>query len=978
MSLALEGGFPTRLLESRENGTIATHLRTLLARLETHGTIDEDEAIAASHSSTTNLRSYDHEEFHVLCAELCLALLALKREAQAKAPSGVSATAWLDGMTPSWRETLPIGLTGEGGKRLLDDLISARAERIVGDAVCRRLLLFRDGGWVPGMVLGMTGGINIPRGIAEPSAGRLRVYSAGALASVLVGELGLLEPPTEEGDHWLCRPRGGRDHRGPFPFELPTSVELRSGELIKKKITWPRGESLRSELLIFADDRGDEAVTPASELAYLGASSLRTRRGRVYLLTPTDFVVTALESGESLEPIWQGERQLFEVTFPVRAGAGNGDFYRVEVGADGERVEQLEVRGQHLRGAEAVDSRLAIYAGRPLLRTRINGRTESPKSGQIQWRGLDNSIWKDWVAQPPADGMGLVEVVWKDPKSRAMRDRCTFAILPEGAAIKPRPSGKLGVAYEVEGMGDWTLALAETGGVQSEPEPGCLNVWFDAKPRRRLSFALHKPHGTPISISCTAPLRDGGFASSDDALLPTHAKVMLDDVRGAVAFADGREWLYLRGPAGGGAHFAFSDELPLWSLSEEITRLLGAGSGLDDEVVAELGQFGGAKLTIGRYAAQVMVSGGEVSVAGEPVPKDLANTRNLEWLSICRPETRILARRSWAERLTHPTEPLPDDLEGPGLILLREGDRVIGRPTLTIGQAPRGREAFSDLQKAALIQFQDDRYNALDEALSRLSQSTPAAARDRDYLVSLVTALNGVPPVALDVLKRLALTSSAQAALIGATTDEDARALVWKLERELPFMWALVPVGDWADAFAAQSAALVSALIKADVEGPQATEIAASSVARAVEQLADLDPLLRTPLAFAGFSTAEARTAPLLFDSAQDRIRRTAYDDDRMARPPKGASVDPASLSCFRATDSPVREHLPDFTRFDPSQWEGLDAPCAAALAAAGHAKLKSKMMGRIRAALAEEPLSFADMYAASLTLLAHHRPLNC
>jgi hypothetical protein len=88
--------------------------------------------------------------------------------------------------------------------------------------------------------------------------------------------------------------------------------------------------------------------------------------------------------------------------------------------------------------------------------------------------------------------------------------------------------------------------------------------------------------------------------------------------------------------------------------------------------------------------------------------------------------------------------------------------------------------------------------------------------------------------------------------------------------------------------------------------------------------------------------------------------------------------MDPAVVSCFRAADGPLRQALPDFSAFLPAHCEGLDAACAAALAAAGEATLSTRQILRVRAARAEEPIAFADMFAAALSCRARGQTLSC
>jgi len=971
-SLILEGGFPTRLLESREHGRIATHLRGLLARLEARSDPAEEDALALSRASLTNLGPFDHEEFHLLCAELALAILALRRLVQAKAPPGVAASTWLDAARPDWRDELPISLSGESARRLLDDLVSERIERLASDAVCQRLLIQSKTGWTPAVAIGVSGEVGISAGTADPSLGRVRAFAAGVLSNVLAGELGMLEPPTEKGEPWLCRARGGGRHRAPFDFAQSVMVELRSSDAAPIAFTWPKGEPRRSELLVFADDRGDEVPSEPDELVLIGAGSMSTRRHRVYLWAPADFVVTREEDGQPVAPLWEGLRRLFEVTASIYAGPAVGDRYRVEVGAEKDKVEQLDLRGPPLRGAEVKDHRVGVFAGRPQLHVRTGDHGQSAKSGEVQWRRLPAGPWKDWASQPPQAGEGLVEVVWRDPVANVKRDRHVVAILPEDAQVRAWPSGALGVEYELQEMRGWTLRPADQTIAFEATEFGLI-VRFETKPLRRLEFTLSRSGSEPISIEARSRLKHGGFARADGTLFKPQEHVMLDDLRGAVAFADGRDRVYLRNSAGDQAHFAFTDELPLWSLSDDILRLLAGGGDLDHTVTAELGQAEGRRLHIGRYAAQVVLTGREVSIRDEPLPAENATIRSLEWFSIERPAIRVLDRRSWSERLLDPVWTLPDDLEGPGLLLLREDDRVIGRPTLFVGPNPREMDGLCGLQRATLVETFFARQSAIDETLDDLADATPAAAADRAYLLSLVAALDGIPAAALNVLERLSANTAAQAALMVAAVDETALGRVWKLDRELPIMWALIPFEHWARAFDAQSAELSTALAVGGLIGDRAAALVRDTLTTRARSLVSLEPILSLPLmAFteSGGSGLEFRS---LGDGAQDHLRRSG---DQSAAATNAA--DTFVASCFRAADSPVRDRLPATWPFHTGQWEGLDAACAAAIAAAGLAQLDPRLIQRIRVAEAQEPLSFADLFAAAFLSLAQGRALTC
>jgi hypothetical protein len=970
LSLVLEGGFPTRLLETRERGRIAVHLRTLIARLEARADVDEEAATVLSRTAGSALGSYDHHEFHILCAELAQAVITLKRQATVAAPPGISVSAWLDRSQPGWREALPIGLAGDGARRLLDDLISGRAERIGGVAGCQRLLL-RDGErWTAALTLEMQGEIDLPVAQAQPSEGRLHVFAAGALASVHAGELGLLDPPAEVAQQWLSRRRGAPRAPIPFPFDQAATVELRSAEDRRLVLTWPRGEPLRSEMLVFADPRGDDADTPPQTLIHLGGGSLSSRRRRVWLLTPPDFVVCPLDSEDREMPVWRSGSHLYETSRSVHAGAPGMRGYRIEVGADSDQAHALALDGPALKGAKAAGSNVTIFAGVPRLRQRSGLQNRAPQNGHVVWRLSGATVWRDWASEPPdiARDQGLIEVVWLDPKSRTPMDRQRFVLLPPGAGIAARPGGERGVTYSLDNLEGWTLETASNE-VTAIKTPSGLEVEFVGRPVRRLALSLLSTKAR-LEILAHAPVAGSGFCSADGMLLDNGTRVMLDDLRGAIAFSPGHERLYLRGPHGSDSRLAFDRELPLWAASEEIVRLLSASSGLDDVVTLELRKHG-RRLKVGRYAATLTITpDNHVSLVPElPV----GSARSLDWLSVTTGERRVLSNGRWIERL-------PDDLQGPGIVMPRQDGRVVGRPTLAPG-GPLPAEGLGPLQQATLISRGGHRRAAVGERLGALSEDSAEAATDRCFLLKLIDALDGTPPAAVDALAMLPEHPAALAGLAAMAETDELVGKVWLLERELPFLWASIPLHLWISAFATRRQTLERLLGASGFDAVAAADLARSAVTEAADALAGLDPMLRTALALVVGATPSTDAAPALKDAVQDRLRRTAedYESQSVISAPSRDSA--AAASCFRRPGSALTERLPIF-RFDESFREGLDAPCAVALAAAvwpdasRRIVLDAEQIRRARDARAREPQSFADIYAAALKLLARGAPL--
>jgi hypothetical protein len=970
MSLALEGGFPTRLLESRENGRIAQHLSGLLERVEATSNLDISRAAIISHSMGAALGTYDHEEFHALCAELVITIARLKAEAHANAPATVPTTAWLDATRPTWRDDLPIGFVGESIRHLLDELVSAKSARLTqGVPRVTRLLVCRSGEWMPALRLGLSGEIDLPRARFRPADGRIRLRAAGQLASLFAGELGLLEAPTSDDQPWLCRPRGGRDLEAVAPFEVKVEVELQAGAS-RDTIVWPGGEPLRSDVLILADEREEVDEASPERLTVIGRGSIRTRKSRVYCMTPLNFDIRPIEGGTSLSPIWSGSGfKLFRVEEPMRVGDGEGDDYRIEVGADGEeRAEQLVIEGTPSKGVETEDVGLVIYSGPPALRTRTRseGRMHLAPPGEIRWRHSGQTTWHEWPSVPFQ--LGRIEVVWRDPNSRALRDRARFIVLPKQLEIRTRSAGRYRTAIDLDAPAGWQLAATTTSGLTVDRSANGLEVEFRGRPERLISLFIEGPRFTPLPIRVQARLTGCGFFWADGRLLDER-KVIIDDLRGATAFGDGNERIYLTGPERTHSQWDFANELPLWSLSEDVRRLLSGGRELDDRVTIEFGRGGANPLSVGRYSVTMASNpAGLVYVEPAGAPESFDGCR-IEWFSILETRFHVLSERSSFAKLA-------DACVGPGLAVLRKGGRIIGRPTFVQGRAMPTDLALSELQLASTAADPNRRIEQIASVIDRLCEATPAAARNRDYLKKLIVALGGMPPSALDVLKALGRKPTGLAVLIATATDEASRIAIWALERDLPFLWCTIPLSVWKAAFDLQRNELVRLLSSSGIEPEQASGIAETSARAAAENLSNLDPTLRPPLTYSSLVKPDRGVPPTIFTSAQGRIARVLVDD----RDPRSRadSADPMAVSCFRQGVATIAKALPDFSSFLPMHWEGLDAACACALAAAGLGPLTYQQVVRARSARAEELLSFTDMYAACLSALARGQKLVC
>jgi len=163
LSLALEGGFPVRVLEERERGWLVRYLVGLVSALLALPGVTQEASRELAWTRRTELReTYQDEGFCALAADLALTVVRLRREAERASLEmpGLSPSAVLDAIRPGWRADLSIADEGEAARRLIDGMMRAPVQSTLGGEVgVTRQLLFREGSWCPAVRLGLSGQI---------------------------------------------------------------------------------------------------------------------------------------------------------------------------------------------------------------------------------------------------------------------------------------------------------------------------------------------------------------------------------------------------------------------------------------------------------------------------------------------------------------------------------------------------------------------------------------------------------------------------------------------------------------------------------------------------------------------------------------------------------------------------------------------------------------------------------------------------
>jgi hypothetical protein len=510
----------------------------------------------------------------------------------------------------------------------------------------------------------------------------------------------------------------------------------------------------------------------------------------------------------------------------------------------------------------------------------------------------------------------------------------------------------------LDGVPGWTLGCASAANLRVRPIDGELELAFIGPPARTIPLRLTHPQFGEIVARTLFPFTRGGFVQADDRLFRRNERIMLDALRGARAFAPGRGTLTmeLRGRPSSRQSQAFDEEVSLANILGDVARLLSASDDLDAEVVLTVDP-GGDCLCVGRYVGAVEFDRQARTVGVRGLGSVEGRVR-YEWRSFVDPSPAGLRLICERNGLGGGPPPLPEDLVGPGLAILRVDGIAVARPK-PVGGGPLELGGFDPLARASTLTGFEARQTAIAAALDEVgAASTPSATLW--WMHAMLHALDGVPPVALDVFRLLWLKPVAAAALVLSAETEADRERVWRLEQTTSVIWALTPVEAWRTALAQRMAHFLDLLERAGL--PDASALALAQLQRECESVVGLDPLLRAPLAAAGGCRAEPVARPHL-EIAQERVRRSSLDISQ-------SRESQVWRDCFYEDDA-LRQRLPELfqrrDRFHSAHYEGLAAPCVAALSAAGRlgALLSGHQRLRIRVAMSEDPLHFAEAYAA-------------
>jgi len=961
LTIAVEGGFPVRVLQAGE-GWLSRYLNEVVGRLL--GIADEPspgDAFAMADIAKEGLRdTFRQEAFIALAADLALAIVKLRRIAERSAPD-LTPSAVLDQIRPGWRDELPIAADTDAARALVDGMLAAKkiARGLGGGAGCVRVLRRGEKGWSTGLRLSLGGELKADAlaGLAAPGV-RLGVHPYGVLARALGEELAFLDPPGDEGDSWRLRPLTRRTELDDVPLEARIEVLIQSPHGAVRALPWPGGGSERSDVITFEIDSEDSQGPAVLVLAAQGSASLRAER--VVVMAPADWSVrwedgAADGTPESIGTTREGRRRLWLVDKTALVKSIDGSLlYRVETGVDEELRDCIGLEGRSPHGFESADD-LSLFADPPTVHCYQGRSSTKPADSEVLWRRARGDPWHELVRSRLP--VGAVDIMWRDAQTGFVRDRVRVAIVPQSARVVQERDGE-GWRYSFQGFGELSISPESATGLDIEQRPGnVFTLTFRSTPLRRVTFVLRIPNSkNKIRITLPFPLRDG-IAHWDGKIVPPGSEITPAELAELVAFGESRFTLCCalkNAERDYPDHYTLGErELGLRPLADRVRSDL-ASAGIDAWVALSIGD-GAPPWRIKLFDREVRCAAGAVSIVKLGLEQESLVLVGRSLATPC--QEHRLAEISLEDALNRRSIPLPASMTGAWLVYLRSDRTVRSRPSIVPCAGPT-KPVGNGLAATVVISDSWARRSAIVERLKAITVDADGAAEDINWLHRLIGSLDGVPASTFDVLTALPDAPVVLARLLLAA-DEAAQGDIWRLEAELPFLWAALPLAAWSAAADALGRSVLSPLLAAGWELVRAAPMGKQVIDSAAARTGNLDPVVGATLAAAGL-LAKPSSIPSIRDAAQGYVRRTFDRGDMAIGPPKQTSL-------FRTLE--LDPHLPSVfqSTFDLMHLEALDAPIAAAVAAKTGIRLTRAQLRRCKEAMVADPIYFAEGIAAKL-----------
>lgn len=929
-AIARQGGFPMAAVEGQGAGWAPRFLERLVGRLlaEPDQTLEVADGLAATLMDDVP-ETWRSPEIRLVSAELAMEVVRLRAlVAEAGLTDGALVPAWLDAHHEGWRDELPIGVSGALGRTLVDGLM--RTAVLGGGAgavsIERRLALTPEGRRER-VELALDGELRDDAGRAiardlDESWNRLRLVPSGRFAQYASGELATAEPGGAGA--WIARPSLART-----VFDLPTDVavtaELRgSGQRVGEPFVLPGGGAVASGLRVYATRLGGGGDCDLT-LIGTGSGGYRPERllvdvGSDWTCTPNGPEAVAERVGGDASP----DRALWAVEGGAVATSPRGDRYLVRTGQKGDARDRLLLTGRDAQGCAEPDEGLRVLLGPPDLRVCEGRRERAAASGETWWRPSGTRSWK---GDPARAGLGACEFAWRDATTGHVRALVAAVILPVGFTVERRRAADW-IEVDVNG---WPGRVEVDGGTRG---PSGWRFPLRGSARNACTIRLL---GDGPAIVLTAPLPHLAWIHDwGEGPMDRNAQLSLSTIHRYLARTDGRCELLAdlldrdrRPVAQARTSWWVDGELPMSAVRDDLAALLRPLADLDAVVKLKFNDGRDNSWFVGEFDHVLERSGRGWTPSRAVVDEEARIVgRALHAPAV----ERDFGPYGLAEALNHRPMELPA-LPGDWIVYLRAPDRALSRPRFIRGfeltNAPN-----TPLSKAMAVLDAEGRRAALREVVDAATEEPSNGRAIVRAAIDLALSLRGLPPSTFDVLRLLPDRPLFATMMLFQAAPEEVEPIL-RLAEGLPLAWPLLSAACWRAAEEAQAAYLFEAV-------PDQPALVAEVIGGRRRLIADREPALAGVLHQAVGRQSLFQAANAFLNRSEDRVQSAANP----FRPdPTGA--------------------MPEWT-VDELFWRALDAPVAAAFAAAGRTALDAAEVTCVKDIARRHPRWFRDGFQAA------------
>jgi hypothetical protein len=711
---------------------------------------------------------------------------------------------------------------------------------------------------------------------------------------------------------------------------------------------WPKGNAVRSEVLIF---ELDETSTPDRDvLRLVGTGSHSSRTPTLFVLAPRDWIVNSVSNGSSprIEAIPSFDSQLAVISEATYFKSTDPDAtpFLVEPVSEGQSRE-LELRSGEYTSLVSSDKNVDLFSGpvTPWLREG-NNPPRLAKSNELfvrrpggQWSQLDGVL---------AD-LGLIELSWRDPVANIQIEKRKVGLLPTGAAISAVMKSGINGQISLDGFTGWTASVSLPACQVHHADPQHLALTFTGRPYYKIPIVLKPPRGPSLGITVTMAGRDPAVVYADGSIMKPGTRSDASNLRGAVAFSPHLATIHINAATSRsvGLRRQIDGELPLGVLIAPILSIFASMRDQDELVYLNFVGSSQPSIRISQYRFDPLAHNG-LTVKWSPTED--TGTRPVVRMILAPDEEHDLICSEdghWA---------IPSRCYGPCLLYLRSGIDVLSRPAVIGLPIPDGTD-LSRIQSALSIGKHDEREAAIRDILTGVCDGL-SAIETFGWLKKAISHLDGLSCKTFDTLALLPEYPEVLVRLLLNSSTGDERATIWSLQNELSFLWLGLPIEAWNSGLFSDLTNLCQALTP--VLGAEKAKREAVAWLRATcVELTALEPALAD--IFCQADLCPPFSGPSLRDLVAAYIR-DAHDRDDEPKNEIGAFV--------------MGLHQPfpqEFKEVSHEHFSGLFAPLLLSLSACGHLTLDREMALLIRRTLLESPSYVSSAWARLIHFYGEH-----